>query len=128
MEQRIQLSDNNLTAQVVLAALALFLIVTVAANIQLPLIRDEGVALALLGAVGSLMCMRSTGHEWHIATPNRFTPIFATLGVLALGLIVTALIGIRLPLVPDDRSAFFALSTILILKVGLVHWCRFRGY
>lgn len=115
------LSATNSMVLIVLGLIAVSLVVVELSGsiASIPLISTDRAALIALLVVGMAMCAVGgigpavASQGWN----SPYTLTGAALGIVALLVAGTALLGIRLPLIPDDRTAFLVLAGIGLLKV-----------
>jgi hypothetical protein len=108
----------------VLAAGVVFMILT---GRDVPIVGSGAGALLTLGIIGIVMCTLSGigSVQGTLGWTHPLTIIGSILGVAALLVVVLPLLGVRLPLIADTRSAVLALAVIMLIKVGLMGVARF---
>ena len=106
---------------VVLGIMAVLLIGAFFARIQLPMIENDRIAFYALATLGLAMCaLGGVGRTVQArGWMNPITIFGAALGILALALALALMVmaGGYIPLIPDERAAFLALTGIVLVKV-----------
>jgi hypothetical protein len=74
------------------------------------------VAIIALGVLGLAVHLRSPERKMSFQFANWMLWVGGMLGVLALVMVVSAILGIQLPLVYGYRGTFFALVGVMLLK------------
>ena len=120
-------SSANGLITLVLGLLAAALVFMVLTGRDVPLVGNGAGALLALGIIGIAMCtLGGIGTvQGTLGWTHPLTIIGSVLGVAALLVIVLPLLGVRLPLIADTRSAVLALAVIMLVKVGLMGVERF---
>jgi hypothetical protein len=120
-------SSTNGIISLVLGLLAAGLIFLILTGRDVPIVGNGAGALLALGLIGIAMCtMSGIGTaQSTLGWTHPLTIIGSILGVAALLVVVLPLFGVRLPLIPDTRSAVLALAVIMLVKVGLMGVGRF---
>ncbi len=100
------------------AALLVFFVLT---GRQVPIVGNEGGALLALGIIGMAMCaLGGIGPvQATLGWNHPLTIVGSILGVAALLIVILPLIGVRLPMIADARSAVLTLAVIMAVKVVL---------
>lgn len=116
-------------ASIGLGVLATVLVGSVVANVDLPFISGDRMALYVLAALGFTMC--AIGPLGDIAARGRWLSwagiLGVLLGVVAMGIVVAIVAGIDLPMIAGDRAAFTALAGVLAVKLGAGIMYRLAG-
>jgi len=120
-------SSTNGIITLVLGLLATGLVFMDLTGRDVPLVGNGAGALLALGIIGIAMCtLGGIGTvQGTLGWTHPLTIIGSVLGVAALLVIVLPLLGVRLPLIADTRSAVLALAVIMLVKVGLMGVDRF---
>ncbi len=127
------MTTNTMTSPVngiitlALGLLASGLVFMVLTGRDVPIVGNGAGALLALGIIGIAMCTLSGigSVQSTLGWTHPLTIIGSILGVAALLVVVLPLLGVRLPLVTDTRSAVLALAVIMLIKVGLTGVARF---
>lgn len=100
------------------AALLVFFVLT---GRQVPIVGNGGGALLALGIIGMAMCaLGGIGPvQATLGWNHPLTMVGIILGIAALLIVILPLIGVRLPMIADARSAVLALAVIMAVKVVL---------
>ena len=120
-------SSANGIITLVLGLLAVGLVFMVLTGRDVPIVGNGGGALLALGIIGMAMCTLSGigSVQSTLGWTHPLTIAGSILGVLALLVVALPLLGVRLPLIADTRSAVLALTVIMLIKVGLMGVERF---
>ncbi len=119
-------SVNGIVA-LVLGLLAVGLVFMILTARDVPIVGNGSGALLALGIIGMAMCTLSGigTVQSTLGWTHPLTIAGSILGVAALLVVALPLLGARLPLVADTRSAVLALAVIMLIKVGLMGVERF---
>ncbi len=100
------------------AALLVFFVLT---GRPVPIVGNGGGALLALGIIGIAMCaLGGIGPvQATLGWNHPLTIVGIILGIAALLIVILPLIGVRLPMMADARSAVLALAVIMAVKVVL---------
>ncbi len=120
-------SPANGIITLVLGLLAAGLVFMVLTGRDVPIVGNGAGALLALDIIGIAMCTLSGigSVQSTLGWTHPLTIIGSILGVAALLVVVLPLLGVRLPLVADTRSAVLALAVIMLIKVSLMGVERF---
>ncbi len=120
-------SSANSIISLVLGIVAAGLIFLVLTGRDVPIVGNGAGALLALGVIGIVMCtMSGIGSvQGTLGWTHPLTIIGSILGVAALLVVALPLFGVKLPLIPDIRSAVLALAVIMLVKVGMMGVMRF---
>jgi hypothetical protein len=120
-------SSTNGIITLVLGLLAAGLVFMVLTGRDVPIVGNGAGALLALGVIGIAMCTLSGigSVQGTLGWTHPLTIIGSILGVAALLVVVLPLLGVRLPVIADTRSAVLALAVIMLVKVGLMGVARF---
>ncbi len=120
-------SSANGIITLVLGLLAVGLVLMILTGRDVPIVGNGPGALLVLGIIGMAMCTLSGigTVQSTLGWTHPLTIAGAILGVAALLVVALPLLGVRLPLVADTRSAVLALAVIMLIKVGLMGVERF---
>ncbi len=120
-------SSANGIITLVLGLLAAGLVFLILTGRDVPVVGNGSGALLALGIIGMAMCTLSGigSVQSTLGWTHPLTIIGSILGVAALLVVVLPLLGVRLPLIADTRSAVLALAVIMLIKVGLMGVERF---
>ena len=120
-------SSANGIITLVLGLLAAGLVFMILTGRDVPIVGNGAGALVALGLIGIAMCTLSGigSVQGTLGWTHPLTIIGSILGVLALLVVVLPLLGVRLPLIADTRSAVPVLAVIMLVKVGLMGVERF---
>jgi hypothetical protein len=120
-------SSANGIITLVLGLLAAGLVFMVLTGRDVPIVGNGAGVLLALGTIGIAMCtLGGIGTvQGTLGWTHPLTIIGSVLGVAALLVVVLPLLGVRLPLIADTRSAVLALTVIMLVKVGLMGVERF---
>jgi len=107
--------------EIAFGILAVLLIAAVFARIQLPMIENDRIAFYALATLGLGMCTiggigRTVQERGWL---NPITILGTVLGILALALVLMVLASGYIPLIPDERAAFIALTGIVLVKAAV---------
>ncbi len=120
-------SSANGIITLVLGLLAVGLVFMILTGRDVPIVGNGSGALLALGIIGMAMCTLSGigTVQSTLGWTHPLTIAGSILGVAALLVVALPLLGVRLPLVADTRSAVLALAVIMLIKVGLMGVERF---
>ncbi len=120
-------SPANSIIALVLGVLAVGLVFLVLTGRDVPIVGNGSGALLALGIIGMAMCTLSGigTVQSTLGWTHPLTIIGSLLGVAALLVVTLPLLGVRLPLIADTRSAVLALAIIMLIKVSLMGVERF---
>ncbi len=120
-------SSANGIITLVLGLLAVGLVFMILTGRDVPVVGNGSGALLALGIIGMAMCTLSGigTVQSTLGWTHPLTIAGSILGVAALLVVALPLLGVRLPLVADTRSAVLALAVIMLIKVGLMGVERF---
>ncbi len=119
-------STANPVIPAILGIIAVLLIVSVFANIKLPILASDRAVLIALILVGGAMCASGgigpslAQYGWLHAVPI----IGSVLGALILLIGVLTLIGVQLPLITSERAAIAAIAAISVVKILVMGLAR----
>jgi len=105
-------------ATIALGIVATLLVAAVVTGRRVPLLRSDRAVLLALLVIGMAMCSRGIGRA--LASFGWVHPITLTgvvLGTCILAIAGSALVNVRLPLLPTDRETIVAIATVGALKV-----------
>ncbi len=120
-------SSANGIITLVLSLLAVGLVFMLLTGRDVPIVGNGSGALLALGIIGMAMCTLSGigTVQSTLGWTHPLTIAGSILGVAALLVVALPLLGVRLPLIADTRSAVLALAVIMLVKVGLMGLERF---
>ena len=120
-------SSANGIITLVLGLLAAGLVFMILTGRDVPIVGNGAGALLALGILGMAMCTLSGigSVQSTLGWTHPLTIIGSILGVAALLVVVLPLLGVRLPMMADTRSAVLVLTVIMLIKVGLMGVARF---
>ncbi len=127
MTTNVGASSTNGIITLVLGLLAAGLVFLILTGRDVPIVGNGAGALVALGIIGIAMCsLGGIGPtQSALGWTHPLTIVGSILGVLALLVVALPLLGVRLPMLPDTRSAVLALAVIMLVKVGLMGVERF---
>ena len=118
MQVTTQPIGGNTMALVALGIVEAILVVITLANIQLPVVSNHRIALAVLLVVGMAMCslgMEIARYGW--TNPFNIAGILIGAAILTIGIL--AFLGIQLPFVANERAAILAIAVLMVIKLAL---------